>query len=212
MKIVYKNGIKLLVYSNLESSKIKKENKDEAKLILNNSNSESEIEKDKGIFYIYENLYLNKNFEKNLSRIINNTYEHNDETLFRFFLVKKQKSSGFKIVQFVSHLASYPSFTLKEFNTKVYKNTGLIFSQDLFLNFALADDLKSAQLSKHILDNAIKNISEINESFHLEHSNTYPLIKDKFNLDDELLLMVHYEYEPEIFKLNQLTIVDTSFN
>lgn len=209
MIVAYKNGIKLLVPSN--SKNIKEQNKNEAKLIIDNSQSESEIKKDKGIFYIYENLYLNQNFEENLNKIINNVYEYNDETLFRFFLIKKQKFATYKIVEFVNHLTSYPTLNLKLFNTKVYKNTGLIFSFDLYLVFAQPFDLKTSHLSNFILKSAIENTAEINKNFHQEHFNTHFFVKDQFNISDELFLIIHYEFEPKFNKLNQFTMVDKPF-
>jgi len=61
--------------------------KDEnVKIILNNSNSL--INRDNGIYKIYDNLFLNKNFIINLIDILKDLYDNNEFTIFNLhFLI-----------------------------------------------------------------------------------------------------------------------------
>jgi len=63
------------------STSVKVMKKDEnVKIILNNSNSL--INRDNGIYKIYDNLFLNKNFIINLIDILKDLYDNNEFTIF----------------------------------------------------------------------------------------------------------------------------------
>jgi hypothetical protein len=64
------------------SSSIVVMKEDKAKIYLNNKNSNSIINRENGIYKIYDNIFLNDHFLQNLVDILEDLYDNNEFTIF----------------------------------------------------------------------------------------------------------------------------------
>jgi len=113
-------------------------------IILDNSNNKSIINRENGIYKIYDNLFLNDGkvpnyqdvnekmidkFILNLAEILEDLYDNNEWTVFNlYFLVKPDfdRIIKFDIENLNKHFAKYPLEFIDENIVKFYTNTGLL--------------------------------------------------------------------------------------
>src|SRR5258705_667815 len=113
------SGSHLLGIRKISSSiVVMKDNK--AKIYLNNKNSNSIINRENGIYKIYDNIYLNDHFLQNLVDLLEDLYDNNEFTIFDlYFLIKPDFNHviKFDVVNLNKHLSKFPAHILdKEIN------------------------------------------------------------------------------------------------
>nr|YP_010691086.1 LAGLIDADG endonuclease [Phellinus igniarius]WBU93187.1 LAGLIDADG endonuclease [Phellinus igniarius] len=171
---------------------------DKPVVILDNSNSKSINSKINGIYKVYENLYLNNNFENNLSEIMEDLYDNNEHTVFKLFFIRKftkKYTKKLDLVKFVDHLSKYPTETLRFNNCKVYKNTGLFYSFELLVFLSLCDFDNLMNISKNVKKEIITNVEAINVNLPLEQFNTILNYCDEFKFNEEITLIIQADFD-----------------
>ena len=125
---------------------------------LDLSQSSHIINRDGGLYKIFDNLYINDNIVDKITEILEDLYVNNEFTEFNLhFLIKPNfnKNVKYDIVKLNEHLSQYPSHFLNENITRVYKNTGLINSTSILVFFSLYDINNLNQISKDIFKDII---------------------------------------------------------
>jgi hypothetical protein len=184
-------------------------------LILDNSNSKSIINRENGIYKIYDNLFLNAGLTTNIhdpndhqekidkfildvANIFEDLYDNNESTIFHlYFLVKPDfnRFIKFDVVNLNKHFAKYPLEFIAENITLFYKNTGLLGLFGIVLVFSLYDINNLIKISSGIKDQIYKHIDKINENVHKNLGNTIINYTNKFDTNSEIMLIIHADFE-----------------
>jgi len=171
--------------------------KDEnVKIILNNSNSL--INRDNGIYKIYDNLFLNKNFIINLIDILKDLYDNNEFTIFNLhFLIKPNFKTiiKFDVQNLNKHLSKYPPDFLNENITRVYKNTGLLYSSNILVFLSLYDIKNLENIANSIKKDIKNNIDIINNTVYLDVKNTIENYSKKVKINKEIMLIINADFD-----------------
>jgi Cytochrome C and Quinol oxidase polypeptide I/LAGLIDADG endonuclease len=185
-------------------------------LILDNSKDKSIINRENGIYKIYDNIFLNDGqvsnnqdinnkitdkFILNLADILEDLDNNNVLTVFKLnFLVKPDLNRfiKFDIVKLNQHFAKYPNLFINQNIEKFYKNTGLLISFGIgeSLSFYEFDELIG--ISSRIKNIIIENTETINKNVHKDLNNTIINYTNKFDINSEILLIIHADfYKPD---------------
>lgn len=183
-------------------------------LILDNSKNKSIINRENGIYKIYDNIFLNEGsvsnyqdinnkitdkFILNLADILEELDNNNVLTVFKLnFLVKPDLNRfiKFDIVKLNQHFAKYPNLFINI--VKFYKNTGLLTSFGIgeSLSFYEFDEL--IEISSRIKNIIIENTETINKNVHKDLNNTIINYTNKFDINSEIMLIIHADfYKPD---------------
>lgn len=183
-------------------------------VFLDNSNKKSIINRENGIYKIYDKLFLNagtvpnyhdinyKNIDKfilNLSDVLEDLYDNNDATVFNlYFLVKPDFDNAIKfdIIKIVEHFNKYPlEFINKNENQiKFYKNTGLLAVSGILVFSPFYDINNLIKLSTNIKSQILKKIEFINKNVHKDFNNTIINYTNKFDINSEIMLIIHADF------------------
>jgi len=185
-------------------------------LILENSKNKSIINRENGIYKIYDNIFLNEGqvsnyqdinnkitdkFIINLADILEDLDNNNVLTVFKLnFLVKPDLNRfiKFDIVKLNQHFAKYPNLFINQNIVKFYKNTGLLTSFGIgeSLSFYEFDELIG--ISSRIKNIIIENTETINKNVHKDLNNTIINYTNKFDINSEIMLIIHADfYKPD---------------
>jgi hypothetical protein len=185
-------------------------------LILDNSKNKSIINRENGIYKIYDNIFLNEGqvsnsqdinnkitdkFILNLADILEDLDNNNVLTVFKLnFLVKPDLNRfiKFDIVKLNQHFAKYPNLFINQNIVKFYKNTGLLTSFGIgeSLSFYEFDELIG--ISSIIKNIIIENTETINKNVHKDLNNTIINYTNKFDINSEIMLIIHADfYKPD---------------
>jgi LAGLIDADG DNA endonuclease family protein len=186
-------------------------------IILDNSNNKSIINRENGIYKIYDNLFLNEgkvpNYQEinkkmidkfilNLAEILEDLEENNVLTVFNlYFLVKPDLDRVIKFEKLNQHFAKYSLQFLNKNIVQIYKNTGLLtaFGVGESLTFYDLNDLRG--ISSKIKNTIIGNIEIINKNVHKDLNNTKINYTKKFYFNSEIMLIIHADfYKPDYKK------------
>ena len=181
-------------------------------IYLDNSNKDSIVNRENGIYKIYDNLFLNdgkvlnyqdlnnKMIEKfifNLAEILEDLYDNNESTVFNlYFLVKPDldRCIKFDIEKLNKHFAKYPLEFIDQNIVKFYKNTGLLTAfgvSESLISYDIYDYLK---ISRIIKNSIINNIEDINKNVHKDLNNTIINYTNKFDINSEIMLIIHADF------------------
>ena len=182
-------------------------------LYLNNSQNKSIINRENGIYKVYDNLFLNSGsvpniydsnnklidkFTLNLTQILEDLYDNNESTVFNLYFLMKpdfNKTIKFDIVKLNQHFAKYPIEFIDENIVKFYKNTGLLTAMSILVFSSNYDENNliriSLQIKKHILDN-IKNINNLVDK---DFNQTIINYENKFDKNSEIMLIIHADFD-----------------
>jgi hypothetical protein len=190
-------GSHLLGIRNISSSiVVMKDNK--AKIYLNNKNSNSIINRENGIYIIYDNIFLNDHFLQNLVDILEDLYDNNEFTIFDlYFLIKPDFNHvlKFDVVNLNKHFSKFPAHILDKEITKVYKNTGLLSTCQIFVWFSNYSIENLRVIADSMKNNILKNINIINSTIHLDKKNTILNYSEKVKKDSEILLIINADFK-----------------
>lgn len=129
----------------------------------------------------------------------------NENTVFNlYFIVKPSLESG-KIINFIKlneHFSKYPLEFIAENIVKFYKNTGLLKVSGILVFYPLYDINNLIQISSGIKAHFIQNIEIINNNVHKDLNNTIINYTNKFDVNSEIILMIHADYDT-IVNINQ---------
>jgi hypothetical protein len=185
-------------------------------LILDNSKNKSIINRENGIYKIYDNIFLNEGqvsnyqdinnkitdkFILNLADILEDLDNNNVLTVFKLnFLVKPDLNRfiKFDIVKLNQHFAKYPNLFINQNIVKFYKNTGLLTSFDIgeSLSFYEFDELIG--ISSRIKNIIIENTETINKNVPKDLNNTIINYTNKFDINSEIMLIIYADfYKPD---------------
>lgn len=181
-------------------------------LILDNSNTDSIINRENGIYKIYDNLFLidgkvlnyqdinNKITDKfilNLAEILKDLDDNNVLTVFKLnFLVKPDLNRliKFDIVNLNKHFAKYPNLFINQNIVKFYKNTGLLTSFGIGESLFYYEFDELIEISSRIKNIIIDNIKNINKNVHKDLNNTIVNYTNKFDINSEIMLIIHADF------------------
>ena len=188
------NLLKNLIFKKANYST--KSNRTAPVLLLDNSDSRIKVKNENGLFQIFDFLYLNENFTANLTDILEELYDNNNNknTSFTLYFIRTQPNIIIDIPKLLDHFSKFPTISLRIFKTKAYKNTGLIYSTEVLVFWPFYDIENLKKISNNIKNEAISNIEDINNSFQFNQNNTIQRVYEKFNFNDKLLLMIHADY------------------
>jgi LAGLIDADG endonuclease/Cytochrome C and Quinol oxidase polypeptide I len=207
-------------------------------LFLDNTNKKSIINRENGIYKIYDNLFLNagslalnkalhrllckrasvpnsledrhsqinKNnklidkFIFNLTEVLEDLYDNNESTVFNlYFLVAElpnfDKKIKFDIVKINQHFAKYPIQFIVENIVKFYKNTGLLTAFGILVFAPIYDINNLTVISSNLKKVIIDNIEIINKNVHKDLNNTIINYTNKFDINAEILLIIHADFD-----------------
>jgi len=180
---------------------------------LDNSNNKSIINRENGIYKIYDNLFLNEGkvpnyqdinnkmidkFILNLAEILEDLYDNNEWTVFNlYFLVKPDFDRGIKldIENLNKHFAKYPLEFLHQNIVKFYKNTGLLTATGVFVFSSLYDFNNLTVISSNFKNIIKNNIEIINKNVHKDLNNTIVNYTNKFDINSEIMLIIQADFE-----------------
>jgi hypothetical protein len=181
------------------SSSIVVMKEDKAKIYLNNKNSNSIINRENGIYKIYDNIFLNDHFLQNLVDILEDLYDNNEFTIFDlYFLIKPDFNHviKFDVVNLNKHFSKFPAHILDKEITKVYKNIGLLFTCQIFVWFSNYSIENLKVIADSMKNNILKNINIINSTVHLnKKKNTILNYSEKVKKDSEILLIINADFK-----------------
>jgi hypothetical protein len=173
------------------------------------SNNKSIINRENGIYKIYDNLFLNdgkvqdiynKTIDKfilNLAEILEDLEENNVLTVFHlYFLVKPDfdRIIKFDIEKLNQHFAKYPLQFIDQNIIKFYKNTGLLTVFGVGESLTLNDYNDFIRISSKIQNTIIDNIEIINKNVHKDLNNTIINYTNKFDINSEIMLIIYAEF------------------
>ena len=193
------------------------ENNTNLSIFLDNSKKESIINRENGIYKIYDNLFLNAGnitvpnyyplnnntidqFIFNLVKILEDLYDNDNNkwTFFKlYFLVKPDfdKFVKFDIVGINKHFDKYPLEFIDENIVKFYKNTGLLTAAGVFVFASLYDIENLKKISLDIKKQINDNINIINNNVHKDLNNTIINYTNKFDTNSEIMLIIHADFD-----------------
>ena len=182
-------------------------------IFLDYSNKKSIMNRENGIYKVYDNLFLNAGsipnhhdlnnkmidkFTLNLTDILEELYDNNKSTVFNlYFLVKPDfdKIIKFDIVKLNQHFAKYPIQFIDQNIVKFYKNTGLLTATGVLVFAPFYDINNLTVISSNIKKTIIKNIEIINKNVNKDFNNTIVNYTNKFDISSEILLIINAEFD-----------------
>uniref|UniRef100_UPI0020280F8E hypothetical protein n=1 Tax=Russula rosea TaxID=176822 RepID=UPI0020280F8E len=186
-------------------------------IILDNSNNKSIINRENGIYKIYDNLFLNEGkvpnypdinnkiidkFILNLAEILENLKENNVLTVFNlYFLVKPDFDSVIIFEKLNQHFAKYSLQFINKNIVQIYKNTGLLTALGVGKSLTSYDLNDLTGISSKIKNTIIGNIEIINKNVHKDLNNTKINFTKNFDINSEIMLIIHADfYKPDYNK------------
>jgi hypothetical protein len=185
-------------------------------VFLDNSDKNSIINRENGIYKIYDNLFLNSgnvinehdvNYKKidkftyNYTEIIEDLYDNpkNINTVFNlYFLVKPDfdKVYRFDIVKINQHFNKYPLEFISENIPLFYKNTGLLCVKGVLVFFPNYDINNLIKISENIKRDILKKVEIINNTVQSNEDlgNTIINYNSKFDTSNEIMLIIHADF------------------
>jgi hypothetical protein len=182
------------------------------RILLDNSNINSIINRENGIYKVYDNLFLNEGnvlnyndindsmidkFTLNLAEILEDLYDNNEWTVFNlYFLVKQDfyRVIKFDIENLNKHFAKYPLEFIHENIIKFYKNTGLLTATGVFVFLSLYDFNNLTVISSNFKNIIKDNIEIINKNVHKDLNNTIVNYTNKFDINSEIMLIIQADF------------------
>ena len=182
-------------------------------LILDYSNNKSIINRENGIYKIYENLFLNDGkvlnsqdinermidkFIFHLAETLEDLYDNNEWVVFNlYFLVKPDLNRfiKFDIENLNKHFAKYPLEFIDENIVKFYKKTGLLTARGVLVFWSLYDFNNLIKISSEFKNGIINNIQIINKNVHKDLNNTIVNYTNKFDINSEIMLIIHADFD-----------------
>ena len=184
------------------------------KLIIDNSKNKFIINRESGLYKVYENLYLNDihqmqshlsflkskdNFIDNLTNVLEDLYDNNEFTIFQLYFIIKPHDRNYKLnlEKLIKHLSKYPiEFIMDDENiTKFYKNIGLIFANSVLVFTSTYDIDNLSKISKDIKLSINNSIKVINENVYKDLNNTIINFDTKVNIDYEIMLIITADFD-----------------
>ena len=197
---------------------------DNFELILDNSKDTSIINRESGLYQIYNNIYISEpanfsllgsglrggcgnaarasdnlslNFIDNLANVLEDLYDNNESVVFHlYFLTIPKVNYQLDFKKLMLHLNKYPlEYILDDNNiTKFYKNIGLIYATGIIVFLSLCDIDNLRGIAKDINIGINTKIKIINSNVHKDLNNTIVNFKIKFEYDSEIMLIIYADY------------------
>ena len=182
-------------------------------LYLNNSKNKSIINRENGIYKVYDNLFLNSGsvpniynsnnklidkFTLNLTQILEDLYDNNESTVFNLYFIMKpdfKKTIKFDILKLNQHFAKYPLKFINENIVKFYKNTGLLAAMGILVFYSNYDENNLIRISSQIKKDIILNIENINNLVLKDFNQSIVNYENKFDYNSEIMLIIHAEFD-----------------
>jgi hypothetical protein len=101
----------------------------------------------------------------------------------------------FDVVNLNKHFSKFPAHILDKEITKVYKNTGLLFTCQIFVWFSNYSIENLKVIADSMKNNILKNINIINSTVHLNKKNTILNYSEKVKKDSEILLIINADFK-----------------
>ena len=186
------------------------------RILLDNSSTNSIINRENGIYKVYDNLILNEGnvlnyndindsmidkFTLNLAEILEDLYDNNEWTVFNLYFIVKpdfERVIKFDIEKFIQHFSKYPLEFIDQNIVKIYKNTGLLTGFSILVFLSLYDFNNLTAISSNIKNTIINNIEIIN--VHKDFNNTLVSYTDKFDYNSEIMLIIHADFDKIEYK------------
>jgi hypothetical protein len=127
-------------------------------------------------------------------------YDNNQSTVFNLYFLglrhtHSDKILNINIVKLNQHFTKYPIQFIDENIVKFYKNTGLITVFGVLV-FSPTYDIKNLMvISSNIKKVIMDNIEIINNNVHKDFNNTIVNFTNKFDVNSEILLMIHADFD-----------------
>jgi len=181
-------------------------------IYLDNSNTDSIVNRENGIYKVYDNLFLNQGkvlnsqdikekmidkFIFNLSEILEDLDDNNVLTIFNlYFLVKPDfdRFIKFDIENLNKHFSKYPPVFINQNIIKIYKNTGLLAAFGVSESLFPYDFYELTVISSEIKKTIIENIKFINKNVDKDFNNTIINYTNKFDIKSEIMLIIHADF------------------
>jgi hypothetical protein len=182
-------------------------------IFIDNSNNKSIINRENGIYKVYDNLFLNAGnvpnyhdpnnkiidkFTFNLTEVLEDLYDNNESTVFNLYFIIKpdfDKIIKFDIVKLNQHFSKYPLEFIDDNILKFYKNTGLLTAFGVLVFLPFYDIHNLTIISSDIKNKIIDNIEIINKNVHKDFNNTIVNYTNKFDINSEIMLIIHAEFD-----------------
>jgi hypothetical protein len=125
-------------------------------------------------------------------------YDNNEATIFKlYFLVKPDFGKVYKydIEGINQHFDKYPVEFIDQNIVKFYKNTGLLTAINVLVFTSIYDINNLTKISINVKKHLLSNIEIINKNVHKDLNNTIINYRNKFDINSEILLIIHSDFD-----------------
>ena len=175
-------------------------------LLVDDSKKETHLNHENDLYQIYDNIFLDRDFELNLVDILRNIFENhnNKHHIFKFYFfsnvnITRKTNVKYDIDKVIEHLEKYPFFIIQKEITKIYKNTALLASIPVGIIPNLSEKLSLYQVGVDMIKIINSNIKKINQEVSEDQGNTILNFNNKVNYSEEIRLVIYADYDTPLF-------------
>jgi hypothetical protein len=162
------------------------------------------------LYKLYDQIFLNSNFEDKLVDILEDLYDNNDFVSFNiyFFSIPPYLKEHIRFEHLGQYFSKYDGNSLNHQIIKVYKNTGLILPAGVYVFYPIYDRNNLKKIAQSFKFEIIKNIELINKDIYKEQGNTKIIIDSEVNINNEIHVLITANYNDPITKIKRLEYIE----